>query len=93
MDYRQKNWPKWLALVEFAISNKAHLTTKVSLFMVNYRRELRMGIDIRKKRKMEKVTEFVKRMKKIHDEVRAVLRKAQEEMKQQVDRSRKEAEE
>ena len=42
---------------------------------------------------MEKVTEFVKRMKKIHDEVRAVLRKAQEEMKQQVDRSRKEAEE
>ena len=31
----------------------------MSLFIANYRRELRMGENIRKKGKIEKVTEFV----------------------------------
>ena len=33
--------------------------------MVNYRRKLKMGADIRKKEKVEKATEFVKRIKKV----------------------------
>jgi len=33
--------------------------------MANYKRELRMGIDLRRKRKMEKVTEFAKRVRKV----------------------------
>ena len=65
VDHRQKNWPEWLASAEFIVNNKVHLATKVSLFMVNYSRELRMGGDIRKKEKVEKVTEFVERMKKV----------------------------
>ena len=52
-------------LAEFAINNKAHSTTNVSLFMANYGRELRIGIDIRRKEKIEKVIEFVERMKKV----------------------------
>ena len=40
VDYKQKNLPEWLVLAEFAIDNKAYLTTKVSLFIANYRREL-----------------------------------------------------
>ena len=66
--------------------------TKVSLFMVNYGREVRMG-DIRKKGKVEKATEFVERLKKVQEEAGAALRKAQEEMKRYVDRKRKEMEE
>jgi len=66
VDHRQKNKPEWLASAEFVINNKAHSTTKVSLLMANYRRELRMGIDIRRKGKMEKATEFVERIKKVH---------------------------
>ena len=65
VDHRQKNWPEWLASAEFIVNNKVHLATKVSLFMVNYSRELRMGGDIRKKEKVEKATEFVERMKKV----------------------------
>ena len=42
---------------------------------------------------MEKTTEFVKRMKKVQEEVEAVLRKAQKEIKWQADRERKEGEE
>jgi len=33
--------------------------------MVNYGRELRMGADIRRKEKMEKVTKFAKKIKKV----------------------------
>ena len=49
-----------------------HLATKVSPFMANYRRELRMRADIRRKGKVEKVIEFVKRIKKIKKETGAV---------------------
>ena len=48
VDYRQKNWPEWLASVEFVINNKTHLATKVSPFIANYSRELRIGADIRR---------------------------------------------
>jgi len=65
VDYRQKDWLEWLASAEFATNNKVHLAIKMSLFIANYGRELRMGVDIRKKEKVEKATEFVERMKKI----------------------------
>ena len=48
--------------------------------------------DIRKKGKVEKATEFVERLKKVQEEAGAALRKAQEEMKRDVDRKRKEME-
>ena len=64
----------------------------MSLFIVNYGRELRIGGDIRKRGKVEKATEFVERMKKVHKEAGAALKKAQEDMKKQVDRERKESE-
>jgi len=37
----------------------------VSLFIANYKRELRIEADIRRKEKVEKVIEFVERMKKV----------------------------
>jgi len=33
--------------------------------MANYRRNLKIGIDIRRKRKIEKAMEFAERMKKV----------------------------
>jgi len=47
VDYRQKDWPEWLAIAEFVVNNKVHSATKISLFMANYRRELRMEAVIR----------------------------------------------
>ena len=78
---------------EFAVNNKTHSATKVSLFIANYSKELRMGADIRRKKKVEKVTEFAEKIKKVQEEAGIPLRKAQEEMKQQADRKRKEVEE
>ena len=48
----------------------------MSLFMANYRRELRIGVDIRRKRKMEKAMEFVERIKKMQEKVEVALKKA-----------------
>jgi len=92
IENRQKDWPEWLAAAEFAINNKVHTVTKVSPFMANYGREMRMGGDIRRKGKVESATEFVEKMKKVHEEAEAVLKKTQEEMKRYADRGRKETE-
>jgi len=61
--------------------------------MANYGRELRMGGDIRKKGKVESTTEFAERIKKVHEEAGAALKRTQEEMKRYADHSRKETEE
>ena len=61
--------------------------------MVNYSIKLRIKVDIRRIGKIEKATDFAKRMKKVQKEARVVLKKVQKEMKQQVDRRRKKVEE
>ena len=93
IEHRQRDWPEQLVTAEFAVNNKTHTATKVSPFMANYGRELRMGGDVGKKGKMESVMEFVERMKKVHEEAGTALRKTQEEMKKYVNQSKKETEE
>ena len=51
------------------------MATKVLPFMANYGKKLRMGEDIRRKGKVESATEFVERMKKVHEEAEVALRK------------------
>jgi len=81
-----------LVLAEFTVNNKTHTATKVSPFMANYGKKVRMGGDIRKKGKVESTTEFVERMKKVYEKAEVALKKIQEEMKRYADRSRKEIE-
>jgi len=57
------------------------LAAKISLFMANYERVLKIEADIRRKRKIEKTIEFTKRMKRIQKEAEAVPRKVQEKIK------------
>jgi len=64
-----------VVIAKFTTNNKIHSATKVSLFMVNYGRELKIGVDIRKKEKVRKAIEFVERMKKVQKEAEAELRK------------------
>jgi len=65
-----------LVSAEFAVNNKVHTATKVLPFIANYGRKLRMVGDIKKRGKVEKATEFVKRIKKVHKEAGAALKKA-----------------
>ena len=77
VEYRQKNWPEWLASAKFVMNNKVHMATKILPFMANYGKEVRIGGDIRKKGKVESATEFVERMKKVYEEAGVALKKTQ----------------
>jgi len=75
------------------VNSKVYMATRILSFIANYKRELRMGMNIRRKEKVEKVTEFAERMRKIQEKAGAVLKKAQEEIKRQVDRGQREIKE
>ena len=85
VDYCQEQWLDWLGIVEFAYNNKVNASTKVLWFMVNNSQNPWMGSELRKKGKVVKVEEFMEKMKKIQEEAQVVLKKAQKEMKRQVD--------
>ena len=65
-----------MASAEFAVNNKVHLAMKVSPFMANYSRELKMEVDIRRKGKIEKAMEFTESIRKVQKKAGVVLRKA-----------------
>jgi len=93
IDHRQEQWPEWLGMTEFAYNNKVHSSTRTSPFKVNYRQDPRMGFEGRKKEKYIGVEKFVERMKKIQEEAKVVLGKAQVDMKKYADRKRLDIEE
>ena len=62
-EHRQRDWPEQLATAEFVVNNKVYMATKVLPFMANYGRELWMEANIRRKGKVEKLMEFIERMR------------------------------
>jgi len=80
-------------MAEFAYNNKIHMATKMLPFKANYGQDPRIGFEGRRKEKYKVARKFVKRMKKIQEEAKAVLGKAQEEIKKFVNRKRGEGEE
>ena len=52
-----------------------------------------MGFKMRKKGKFEKVEEFAMRIKKVHEEAEAALKKSQEEMRKYAHRKKSKVEE
>jgi len=88
INHRQEQWPEWLGTAEFAYNNKTHLSTWTSSFKANYRQDPRMGFEGRKKGKYEGAEKFIEKMKQIQEKAKAVLSKAQEEMKKYIDMKR-----
>jgi len=62
------------------------VATKTSPFKANYGQDLRMGFEGRRKRKYKAAGKFIEKIKKIQEEAKAALEKAQEEMKKFGDR-------
>jgi len=93
IDHRQEQWPDWLGMAEFAYNNKIHATTKILPFKVNYGQDPRMGFEGRRKGKYEVAGKFVEKMRKIQEEAKAALGKAQEKMKKFADRKQGKGEE
>jgi len=93
IDHRQEQWLDWLGMAEFAYNNKIHAATKTLPFKVNYGQDPRMGFEGRRKGKYKAVGKFVEKMKKIQEEAKAALGKAQKEMKKFGDRRQGKGEE
>ena len=78
---------------EFAYNNKVQTSTKVSLFRANNRQDPCMGFEMRKKGKFKKAEEFAMRIKEVHEEAEATLKKNQKEMRKYTNRKRSKVEE
>ena len=70
-----------------------HTGTKVSPFKANQGQDPRMGFELRKKGKYKGAEKFAERMRKVQEEAKTALQKAQEDMKWYADRKRGEVEE
>ena len=70
-----------------------HIGTKVSPFQANQGQNPRMGFKLKKKGKYKGAERFAERIRSVQEEAKAVLQKAQEDMKRYADRERGEAEE
>jgi len=93
IDHRQEQWPEWLGTAKFAYNNKAHSSTRTSPFKANYGQDPRMGFEGRKKGKYAGAKKFIEKMKEIQEEAKAVLGKAQADMKKYADRKRSDVKE
>jgi len=93
IDYRQEQWPEWLGTVEFAYNNKAHSSTRTLLFKANYGQDPRMGFKGRKKGRYARAEKFIEKIKKIQEEAKTALGKAQADMKKYADKKRSDVEE
>jgi len=93
IDHRQEQWSEWLGTAEFAYNNKVHSSTRTSPFKANYRQNPRMGFERRKKGKYAGAKKFIEKMKKIQEEAKATLKKAQADMKKYADKKRSDIEE
>ena len=80
-------------MAEFAYNNKIHAATKILPFKANYSQDPRMGFEGRRKGKYEAAGKFIERIKKIQEKTKAVLGKAQEEIKKFANRRQREEEE
>jgi len=92
INHRQEQWPEWLGTAEFAYNNKAHSSTRTSLFKANYGQDPRMGFEGRKKGKYAGAEKFIKKMMKIQEEAKAALGKTQANMKKYADKKRSDIE-
>jgi len=78
---------------EFAYNNKVQTSTKVLLFRANNRWDPHMGFELRKKGRFERAEEFATRIKEVHEEAEAALKKSQEEIRKYANRKKSEVEE
>ena len=79
---------KWSPLAEFLYNDKSHSSTKLSLFFVNYEKQVNKGLSTRKQVLNESAERFHKCMKDIHEEAMLSLKKTVETIKRFYDRTK-----
>ncbi|SJL13670.1 uncharacterized protein ARMOST_17118 [Armillaria ostoyae] len=93
INVRQTDWPEWLPLATFQHNNRIHSATGKSPFFINFGRNPRIAPNTHTHAVLRTPAseEFKATMKLIHDETKAALTKAAEQMKTQYDKKKKAA--
>ena len=93
INHRQEQQPDWLGTAKFAYNNKIYLATKVFPFKANYSQDPRIGFEGRRKGKYKAARKFVEKVRKIQEEAKVALKKAQEGMRKFADQKQEKREE
>jgi hypothetical protein len=90
-NYHQDDWSKLLPFAEFTYNNTYHDTIKTTPFFANYGYHPRFDPTVPgpATEKTPATKEFAEKLNKIHEELRAELKAAQEAYKEQADKKRK----
>ncbi|SJL01309.1 uncharacterized protein ARMOST_04629 [Armillaria ostoyae] len=93
INFQQTDWPEWLPLAAFQHNNRIHSAAGKSPFFVNYGRNPRVAPDSHSHAPLRTPAseEFKATMKLIHDETKAALTKAAEQMKTQYNKKKRTA--
>ena len=59
-------------MTECVVNNKVYLITRISLFITNYKRELKMEVNIRRQKKVKKARKFTEKIKKVWEKAEIV---------------------
>ena len=80
-NYHQSDWANWLALAKFSYNHKVQSSTGCSPFYLNYGQHPSKGKSPRWEGWVEAVVDFTNRMKEVHREAKASLKKVVGDMK------------
>ena len=78
---KQDQWANWLAIVQFSINSKKHMSTKVAPFEATWSYVPQMGIEPIPVNKAPAVKDFTSEMEGTLESTRKKLEKAKERMK------------
>src|SRR5258708_5651170 len=81
VSHRQDDWADWLPLAEFAYNNKVHSATHWTLFELDARQHLHLGVEPTRTLTIEAVDTFTRQLGHAQEEVKAALRQEADDMK------------
>ena len=87
INYKQDNWTKWLAAVEFQYNDKRHAATGRTLFKLNFGRHPWKG-DLIVQLEFPKLEEFLIGLQKSWEQATKSMKEAQKSMKKQFNKKR-----
>ena len=91
INHRQDDWVHWLPMAAFSYRNRVHSATGFSPFYMTHGHHPFTGVETKQNMVNESATQFAERLKQIGEQASAALTVAQDAMKRQYDKHRREA--
>src|SRR5258708_40285061 len=87
MSHQQDDWADWFPLAEFAYNNKVHSATCWTLFELDARQHLHLGVEPMRTLTIEAADAFARQLGCTQEEAKAALEWVVDDMKQYYDQN------